>query len=78
MNFVIRDVAFNTDNTEGINSGNTRDVKKEFEELYAWWQEWQKKKTTQKKSSFEEDRIDYLIENEMLKKLIDLRMFMWT
>ena len=78
MNFVMRDVQFNAGNTEDVNSANTRDIKKEFEELYAWWQEWKKKEDIKKNSTFEEDHVDYLIENEMLKKLIDLRMYMWT
>ena len=78
MNFVMRDVQFNAGNTEDVNSANTRDIKKEFEELYAWWQEWKKKEDIKKNSTFEEDHADYLKENEMLKKLIDLRMYMWT
>jgi hypothetical protein len=78
MNFVIRDVQFNTDKTEEVDPANTRDIKKEFEELYAWWQEWKKKDETERRSTFEEDHADYLEENEMLKRLIDLRMYMWT
>ena len=78
MNFVMRDVQFNAGNTEDVNSANTRDIKKEFEDLYAWWQEWKKKEDIKKNSTFEEDHADYLIENEMLKRLIDLRMYMWT
>jgi hypothetical protein len=78
MNFVMREVHFNADKTEGIDPANTRDIKKEFEDLYAWWQEWRKREESEKRSSFEEDHADYLKENEMLKKLIDLRMYMWT
>lgn len=78
MNFVMRDVQFDADNSEEINSTNTRDIKKEFEELYAWWQEWKKKEEIKKNSTFEEDHADYLKENEMLKRLIDLRMYLWT
>ena len=78
MNFVMRDVQFNTDKTEEADPVNTRDIKKEFEELYAWWQEWKKRDAMERKTTFEEDHADYLIENEMLKRLIDLRMYMWT
>ena len=78
MNFVMREVQFNADKTKEVDHSNTRDIKKEFEELYAWWQEWKKKDATWEKSTFEEDHADYLKENEMLKKLIDLRMYMWT
>lgn len=78
MNFVIRDIHFNAGNTDEVNSADTRNVKIEFEELYAWWQEWKKKEEIKKNSTFEEDHADYLIENEMLKRLIDLRMYMWT
>ncbi len=78
MNFVIRDINFDAGNTDEVNSADTRNVKTEFEELYAWWQEWKKKETTEKSSTFKEDREEYLKENEMLKRLIDLRMYMWT
>lgn len=75
MNAQVKGIQF--DHTEENNSASTRDIKKEFEELYAWWQEWKKKDSTNN-STFEEDHADYLIENEMLKKLIGLRMYMWT
>ena len=78
MNFVIRELDLKADKTGGKDPANTRDIKKEFEELNAWWQEWKEKKETKTNSSFEEDHVDYLKENEMLKKLIDLRMYMWT
>ena len=77
-NSVFKGVEFNLGSTEENDSTNTRDIKKEFEELYAWWQEWVKKEDIKKNSTFEEDHTDYLVENEMLKRLIDLRMYMWT
>ena len=77
-NFVIKEIAFNADNAEGTDAAGTRDMRKEFGELYNWWQKWKKKKAANRKSSFEEDHADYLKENEMLKKLIDVRMYMWT
>lgn len=77
-NTIIKEVQFDDNATGAKEPANTRDIKKEFEELYAWWQEWKKKDDTEKNSSFEEDHADYLKENEMLKKLIDLRMYMWT
>lgn len=78
MNAVEKQVQFDPSTTDENVSTNTRNVKKEFEELYAWWQEWKKKEEIKKNSTFEEDHADYLIENEMLKRLIDLRMYMWT
>ncbi|MGH2553521.1 MAG: hypothetical protein ACRDEB_07385, partial [Chitinophagaceae bacterium] len=52
-------------------------ARKSIEELYAWWQEF--KKTVDEKSyTFKEDIDNYQHENEMLKKLIDVRMYMWT
>ena len=77
-NAVIKDIQFDQDSAEEIVSAGTRDIKKEFEELYAWWQEWKKRDATKRISTFEEDHVDYLKENEMLKRLIDLRMYMWT
>ncbi len=77
-NSVFKGIEFNPGSTEENDSTNTRDTKKEFEELYAWWQEWKKKEDIKKNYTFEEDHADYLIENEMLKRLIDLRMYMWT
>lgn len=77
-NSVFKGIEFNSGSTGENDPTNTRDIKKEFEELYAWWQEWKKKDDTEKNSSFEEEHADYLKENEMLRKLIDLRMYMWT
>lgn len=77
-NSVFKGIEFNPGNTKENGPTNTRDIKKEFEELYAWWQEWKKKEDAKGNSSFEDDHTDYLKENEMLKKLIDLRMYMWT
>lgn len=76
-NSLIKGIQFSQNTSDGDALENTRDIKKEFEELYAWWQE-RKKKDSINNSTFEEDQADYLIENEMLKKLIDLRMYMWT
>lgn len=56
---------------------DTQKARKEVEELYAWWQEY--KKTLQERSyTFKEDLDHYLHENAMLKRLIDVRMYMWT
>jgi hypothetical protein len=77
-NTVIKGIAFNQNTNEERASVNTRNIKKEFEELYAWWQEWKKRETSERRSTFEEDHADYLKENEMLKRLIDLRMYLWT
>jgi hypothetical protein len=78
MNFVMREVQFHADKAEGVDPANTRDIKKEFEELYIWWQQWRQREATKKNSNFEDDHTNYLEENEMLKRLIDLRMYMWT
>jgi len=75
---VIKGIQFDQNVTDKNASAGTRDIKKEFEELYAWWQEWKKRDETERRSTFEEDHADYLKENEMLKRLIDLRMYMWT
>ena len=77
-NAVQKGIQFDPGTTDESVSANTRNIKKEFEELYAWWQEWKKKEETKKNSTFEEDHADYLKENEMLKRLIDVRMYMWT
>ena len=45
----------------------TANAKKEIEALYEWWQGW---KNT--------DHDDHLTENEMLKRLIDVRGYLWT
>ncbi|MEK7224838.1 MAG: hypothetical protein AAB221_04060 [Bacteroidota bacterium] len=77
-NSVFKGIEFNPGSAEENGPANTRDIKKEFEELYAWWQEWKKREDKEEVSSFEEEHADYLKENEMLRKLIDLRMYMWT
>ena len=77
-NSVFKGIKFTPGSAEENDSTNIRDIKKEFEELYVWWKEWKNKEETKKNSTFEEDHADYLIENEMLKRLIDLRMYMWT
>lgn len=56
----------------------TRKARNEIEELNVWWQEWKKTDRGHKTTSSEEDHADYLKENEMLKRLIDVRMYMWT
>jgi len=53
-----------------------KNARKEIEELYNWWQE--RKNNDLSKESFEEEHTLYLKENEMLKRLIDVRMYMWT
>ena len=78
MNSIQKGIQFSPEKPGEKTSENTRDIKKEFEALYTWWKEWKKRDSTERNSTFEEDHADYLIENEMLKKLIDLRMYMWT
>ena len=39
---VIKGIQFDQNATNENATTHTRDVKKEFEELYAWWQEWMK------------------------------------
>ncbi len=56
----------------------TKKGRKEIEELDAWWREWKKSDRGHKTTSSDEDRADYLKENEMLKRLIDVRMYLWT
>jgi len=51
----------------------TKNAKKEIEELYAWWQERKKLDSTR-----EMDAGVYLKDNEMLKRLVDVRMYLWT
>jgi len=53
-------------------------ARKEIEELYAWWKDWRQKDMLAGSSSFEADFKNYSIENEMLKRLVDVRMHMWT
>jgi hypothetical protein len=76
MNATMRGVQFDT--SDKPPPENTRDIKKEFLELYDWWQLWKKEKQEEKRTSFEEDHALYAKENEMLKRLIDLRMYLWT
>ncbi len=57
---------------------DTRQAKKEIEELYKWWQETGKKNSAKRTASFAEDHAIYEKENEMLKWLIDIRMHLWT
>jgi hypothetical protein len=78
MNFAMREIQFDTGNAGKDTAAGTRDIKKEFEELHAWWQEWKRKETEGKEYSFEEQQENYLQENEMLKRLIDLRCYLWT
>lgn len=56
----------------------TQKARKEIEELDAWWQEWKKIDRGHKTTSSEEDVADHLKENEMLKRLIDVRRYLWT
>jgi len=56
----------------------TKNARKEMEELYVWWQAWRTERITGTSTSFKEDHDNYLQENEMLKRLIDIRMYMWT
>jgi hypothetical protein len=50
-------------------------AKKEIDILYAWWKEWQIKVNNDR---FLHEPTDYEKENEMLKRLIDVRKFLWT
>ncbi len=51
-------------------------AKKEIEELYAWWNE--RKKLDADEKLNELDFNQYLIDNEMLIRLINVRKFLWT
>lgn len=55
----------------------TKKARKEIEELYAWWQEY-KKAVHERSYTFKEDHDNYQLENEMLKRLIDVRVYLWT
>jgi hypothetical protein len=50
----------------------TRHAKKEIEDLYAWWQERKLRDDMTGK-----DEPGYLQDNEMLHRLIDVRMHLW-
>lgn len=54
-----------------------KSARKEIEALYAWWLEW-KQEGSPKTSCFREDEKLYYKENQMLKRLVDIRMYMWT
>ena len=56
---------------------NLSNARKEFVALYEWWQE-RKKKTDFPNYLPGEEMALYLEENAMLKRLIDVRMYMWT
>ena len=55
-----------------------RNARKEIEDLYAWWQDRKNDEVMDKSLSFDLDREIYLKDNEMLKRMIDVRMFLWT
>lgn len=77
-NAIMKGIEFNAaQNSEAVPMG-TRDIKKEIEELYAWWQERKDDKIMDRSASFEESHVIYQNDNDMLKRLIDIRMFLWT
>jgi hypothetical protein len=55
----------------------SRHAKKEIEELYEWWQS-KKNENAESAEAFREDIKIYYKENQMLKRLIDVRMHLWT
>ncbi len=75
MNISMKGIQFNGEEQAPDDS---RDIKKEILELYDWWQVWKQEMPGDKTNSFNEDHALYEKENEMLKKLIDLRMYLWT
>ena len=54
------------------------DARHEVMELYNWWQSRKNEETKRFSMSGEEDHDTYLMENTMLKKLIDIRIYCWT
>jgi hypothetical protein len=59
-------------------SPETRQARKEMEDLYSWWQERKNDAVMARGKSFQEEEASYRKDNEMLKRLIDVRMHMWT
>jgi hypothetical protein len=55
---------------------NTRAARKEIETLYEWWTV--RKKQDDKGARFQEEYDQYMKDNEMLRRLIDVRMYLWT
>lgn len=53
-------------------------AKKEIEELYAWWQQRKNDAIMNRSVSFSEEHVIYAKDNEMLKRLVDIRMHLWT
>jgi len=78
MNAVEKKLQFKPDSTTENVSADTRNIKAEIEELYAWWQKRKDNKIMNRSSSFNEDHLIYKEDNEMLKRLIDLRQYLWT
>ena len=56
-------------------NADTNAARIEIEKLYSWWKAWI---TRPESTSFDQDWIEYQEENAMLKRLIDVRMYMWT
>ncbi len=54
----------------------TRKARKEIEELYAWWQEWKNSEAAKTDAPYDEKW--YYKENQMLKRVIDVRRHLWT
>lgn len=56
----------------------SRHAKKEIEALYEWWQQRKNDTIMDKSTSSGEDLAIYAKDNEMLKRLVDIRMHLWT
>lgn len=50
-------------------------AREEIELLYVWWKDWLKKLETPR---FQHGQADYEKENEMMKRLIEVRKYLWT
>lgn len=56
----------------------SRNAKKEIEALYAWWQQRKNDAIMDRSGSFIEDHVIYAVDNAMLKRLVDIRMHLWS
>ena len=59
-------------------SVESRNARKEIEELYAWWQQRKNDEIMERSTSSGEDRGIYTKDNAMLKRLVEIRMHLWT
>src|SRR4029079_4427510 len=56
----------------------TRLARQEIEALYSWWQLRKHDEIMDRHTSFTEEHAIYAKDNEMLKRLVDIRMHLWT